>query len=109
MTAQYTRTNLRAGYFTQETAMGRYERTVEWLARKKKDAVAGSTDQAATAGAKLDILISLVWPEALVHPEQMEGITNMIHSTLLSDRLIMGTSEVYREAREIATYLNSMT
>lgn len=56
---------------------------------------------------RLNILSELVWPEALVHPNQMQGIAQMIRMTLFHEHLT--TDEIYKEARAIATYLNSMT
>lgn len=89
--------------------MGRYQRTRGWLAESKNEAIVprGWIIQSASERARLDILIGLVWPEALVCPEQEEMIASMIRATLFPEDLT--TTEIYKEARAIATYLNSMT
>lgn len=79
-----------------------------WLAQMKMRAKItrkGTSDLSEQA--RLGILINLVWAPALVHPDQEEEITNMINATLLSPGLSL--REVYKEARAIAKYLNSMT
>ncbi len=94
---------------TEETMMGGYKHTRLWLTENKNRIIVsvGLVSQTALEEARLDILINLVWPEALVCPDQQEVIIKMIRSTLLPARLTV--AEVYQEARAIATYLNSMT
>lgn len=89
--------------------MGGYMSAKEWLMKRKDQMIisVGLTHQSQTELARLDILIGLVWPEALIHPDQLEVVANMIRATLLADELT--TIETFAEARAIATYLNSMT
>jgi hypothetical protein len=79
-----------------------------WLAKRKIFAktVSGGSSMLSEYG-RLNILINLVWPEALIHPNQEEEIANMIHVTLFPENLTI--KETYEEARAIAAYLNSMT
>lgn len=90
--------------------MNRCLKTRAWLKKRKNELIvtAGATTKPPPECAKLDILITLVSPDALIYPDQEEGIMNMIDTTLLSCVLV-GGSDIQREACMIATYLNSMT
>lgn len=88
--------------------MGEYVNTGAWLEKRKIYAKTASEESTKLSEyARLNILINLVWPVALLHQNQEEEIANMIHTTLFPENLT--TKEVYGEARAIATYLNSMT
>ncbi len=88
--------------------MGGYLNAREWLVKRKNGTGIAATRWSSPANtARLEILITLVWPEALVYPDQQETIAGMISETLFPDELTGG--EIYKEARAIAAYLNSMT
>jgi hypothetical protein len=88
--------------------MGGYLNAGAWLAKRKMYAKkSGGGSSILSEYEKLNILINLVWPEALIHPNQEEEIANMIHVTLFPENLTI--KETYEEARAIAAYLNSMT
>jgi hypothetical protein len=93
-----------------EAVMDQCLKTRAWLTKRKNEMIASAeaVSQPPPECAKLDILINLVSPEALIYLDQEEGVMNMISITLLSCVLV-GGSDIQREARATATYLNSMT